>query len=572
MVGLGQPHRQPVARIARRKQLGQQRNMQRTLPAGEQLIVGLAQRETKTILWGRSDLVFAQQPVLGPPLRDRRGNDQRGPVSDLRRSGDQSLGSRAIVGAEMQHGVAARQQLGQAQSILGIDFKKMTKKASDFRWMSGCAHYALRAMPVGQLADKGLPQLAGCAQHQPILCLRSCLLHSHLRVRLVGAAADPLGCALGDRMPQSDRAATQMPEPPPLHQPRPRQDVPFSQRRFVPRPVVDVHGRRRDVALAAPHPKLQQVAEWLTPAFYVDLGRPCNSACLYCAVPPHEDAQGFLPLAEVASIVAAGAQGQRCDKAILIGGEPTIYPQLNEVLDLLAEQGLSNHVLMTNGLRLGEPGVLGELRARGVATVHLSIDTLDPHTYDLLSRSTGKLAKQVQALQAILRSGDLNCYLYTAVTALNLATLPDLLRGVAKLAQAENVEPPPVILALIKPLGDALRHAEQLLVDPVPAAQRVAELVQLGDSLGIAVGHRNLAACLAPQLVDRNVDYYLDDYSIEVNSGSRLPFSHVEHWFHLPACQECGHRGICPGLYRGNTERFGADAYRPIGNDGLKLA
>ncbi len=371
-------------------------------------------------------------------------------------------------------------------------------------------------------------------------------------------------------MPQSDRAEGQTPASSGPHPVRPRQAVPFSQRRFVPRAVVDVHGRRADVALAAPHPQLLELAAWLTPAFYVDLGRPCNSACLYCAVPPHEDAQGFLPMGEVESIIQAGATGGRCDKAILIGGEPTIYPQLGEVLDLLAQHRLRDHILMTNGLRLAEPGLLDDLYAQGVATIHLSIDTFDSATYDQLSRSTGKLTRQVQALQAILRHGGLRTYLYTAVTALNWPTLPDLLRRVVELAEAAGAPPPPVILALIKPLGDAARHADLLLVDPERAAEQVAELVALGDALGVTVGHRNLAACLAPQLVARNVDYYLDDYSTEVSTGRRLPFSHAEHWFHLPTCASCGHRGICPGLYRGNTERYGTQAYRPIGGQGLK--
>ncbi len=322
------------------------------------------------------------------------------------------------------------------------------------------------------------------------------------------------------------------------------------------------------MALANPHPRLLDLASWLTPAFYIDFGRPCNSACLYCAVPPHEDAQGFLPVAEVEAIVDAGVRCG-CDRAILIGGEPTIYPHLPQVLQTLASAGLARHIVMTNGLRLADPAVVTMLANNGVGTVHLSIDTWEAATYDRLSRSTGKLPQQLAALRNVLREPRLNLYLYTATTALNAVGLPALLRGLRVESDAAQVVPPPVVLAVVKPLGDALRHADQLLLAPEVAVDHVRAAVGLGDELGIAVGHRNLQACLAPDLVDRNVDYYLDDFSVQVATGHRLPFSHGEYWYKLPTCDDCGHRDLCVGLYRETARRSGEACYRPIARQGL---
>jgi hypothetical protein len=350
---------------------------------------------------------------------------------------------------------------------------------------------------------------------------------------------------------------------------RPVAAVPWRDRRFVPLPTADVHGRRTDLALAAPYAPLERLARWLSPAFYVDLGRPCNSACLYCAVPPHEDARGFLPLDELGPIVAAGAAAG-CDKAILIGGEPTIFPQLDEVLAGLAAVGLRDHVVMTNGLQLADERRIDALAAGGVATFHLSIDTFDGPTYDRLSRSNGRLPRQLQALGHLLARPHLNLYLYTALTAINAAGLPQLLQGVAAAADRAGVPPPPVVIASAKPLGDALRHADALLQPPAQSAALVADAVTLGDRLGVAVGYRNLQACLLPGLVARNVDYYLDDYSLELASGRRLMYRHAsEHWYKPPACAGCGHFEQCTGLYRGLTARFGEAAYRPIGPQGL---
>lgn len=345
--------------------------------------------------------------------------------------------------------------------------------------------------------------------------------------------------------------------------------MPARARRFVGRRVADVHGRRDDVPLRAPQPGIERLVGWLTPSFYIDFGRPCNSACLYCAVPPHEDAQGFTPLAEVPGMIAAG-QAVGCDRAILIGGEPTIYPHLGDTLALLREAGLpGRHVVMTNGLRLGKSDLAAELARAGVGTFHVSVDTADAAVYDQLSRSSGKHSAQAAGLEAALSSGA-NVYVYTALTALNAPGLPALAAWIRARAEAVGRPPPPWILAVIKPIGDGLRHAEQLLLSPRDAAAAVRRGLRAAQDHGLDVGHRNLQACLAPELIPWNVDYYLDDFSVRVATGERVTYSHTEYWSKpSDACGRCGHEPLCTGIYAEMARRYGRDAWQPIGRDGL---
>lgn len=350
------------------------------------------------------------------------------------------------------------------------------------------------------------------------------------------------------------------------------------QRRFVGRPVADVHGRRSDVPLAHPDPTALQLADWLTPSFYIDFGRPCNSACLYCAVPPHEDAQGFLPPHDIPAIVAAG-RAALCDRAILIGGEPTIYPHLDAAFTALrdafagapgAAEVAARHIVMTNGLRLADPGALDHLHAGGVATLHISIDTLDSATYDRLSRSHGRLDRQLAGFDAALRDGRFHVYDYVATSRVNAPTLPALLAGLA--ARAERLRlsaPPPVVFAVVKPIGDGLRHADDLVIEPAASADLVRALLAEADRRGVPAVFRNVQACLAPEIVHRNVDYYLDDFSVDVATGQRVAYSHTEYWCKPDSCARCGHDGVCTGVYRALAERVGMEAFLPLGREGL---
>ncbi len=352
---------------------------------------------------------------------------------------------------------------------------------------------------------------------------------------------------------------------------RPRPQVPAKQRRYVGRPVADVHGRRQDAVLRAPRPELEPLVDWLTPAFYVDLGRPCNAACMYCAVPPHEDAQGFTPTSEAPGIIAAG-QRAGCDRAILIGGEPTIHPQLDAILAMLRDAGLPDrHIVMTNGQKLAAEGYVQRLANAGVATLHISVDTVDSDVHDRIGRTTGRLARQLKGLDAALAHRDLQVYVYTAVTRLNAGGLTDLLEALAERTVGSGREAPlPWVLAVVKPIGDALRFADKLLLGPAEAAPLLRPLVARAQELGVPVGIRNVQACLAPDLVPWNVDYYLDDFSVEVATGERVGYSHNEYWFKPASCADCGHNAVCTGIYREVERRFGISAFVPVGRDRLK--
>jgi len=160
---------------------------------------------------------------------------------------------------------------------------------------------------------------------------------------------------------------------------------------------------------------------------------------------------------------------------------------------------------------------------------------------------------------------------YTAVTRLNAPGLGDLADDLASRSAAQGrATPPPWLMAVVKPIGDALRHADQLLLGPAEAAPLLRPLVHRAESLGLAVGIRNVQACLAPDLVPWNVDYYLDDFSVEVATGERVAYSHGEYWFKPPSCAQCGHDAVCTGIYREVERRFGLEPFAPVGRDGLR--
>lgn len=131
--------------------------------------------------------------------------------------------------------------------------------------------------------------------------------------------------------------------------------------------------------------------------------RRCGFACIYCAdrkcrsVPDDE-----LKPSEIFRIAGVLA-GAGCHKVRLTGGEPLLRGDIAEICRGIRDlPGVRELALTTSGLYLS--GMARELFEAGVSRVNISIDTLDPVKFEMI---TGKncLRKVLTGLEAALSSG-----------------------------------------------------------------------------------------------------------------------------------------------------------------------
>jgi len=113
----------------------------------------------------------------------------------------------------------------------------------------------------------------------------------------------------------------------------------------------------------------------------------CNFRCVYCmpleGLPWLPKAQ-ILSYEEIAEVVRQlAALGLR--RIRLTGGEPTLRPELDELVRLLRAAGTLEDVsLSTNGVRL--PDLAGRLKAAGLDRVNISADSLQPERIRRIAR------------------------------------------------------------------------------------------------------------------------------------------------------------------------------------------
>jgi cyclic pyranopterin phosphate synthase len=115
----------------------------------------------------------------------------------------------------------------------------------------------------------------------------------------------------------------------------------------------------------------------------------CDLRCVYCmpeAGVPLVPMSDMLSYEEVATIARA-ALGAGVRRFRLTGGEPLARRGVEALVRLLAALGPDDLAMTTNGLRLAEAAA--DLKAAGLGRITVSLDTLRPDRFTVLTRRPG---------------------------------------------------------------------------------------------------------------------------------------------------------------------------------------
>ncbi|MBN1241587.1 MAG: radical SAM protein [Spirochaetales bacterium] len=131
----------------------------------------------------------------------------------------------------------------------------------------------------------------------------------------------------------------------------------------------------------------------------------CNLRCVYCMPEegvPWMDHARVISFEDIRDTVAA-AVSLGFDKFRLTGGEPLVRKGILDLVSMLrAVPGVGTLAMTTNGTRLAP--LAAALKASGLDSVNVSLDTLDPARYAAVTRR-GDLADAVAGIEAAAAAG-----------------------------------------------------------------------------------------------------------------------------------------------------------------------
>jgi uncharacterized radical SAM superfamily Fe-S cluster-containing enzyme len=138
----------------------------------------------------------------------------------------------------------------------------------------------------------------------------------------------------------------------------------------------------------------------------VTITSACNLDCPICYVHNKNDDAYHMPVADFAAILEhlRTDHGGELDIINLTGGEPTLHPQLFEMLELARAAGIHRVTVCSNGIKLAkDEAFVARLAAYG-ARFALSFDTFDPHT-DHVMQGAQMLGLKLRCLELCEKHG-----------------------------------------------------------------------------------------------------------------------------------------------------------------------
>ncbi len=132
----------------------------------------------------------------------------------------------------------------------------------------------------------------------------------------------------------------------------------------------------------------------------VSVTRQCNLACSYCHKEGHEPGEETLTVEQLEKVFATAAK-MGLSTIKLTGGEPLLRNDLKDIISAAAKH-FEDVSITTNGILLGE--MVADLKAAGLDRVNISLDTLDPERYEMLT-GTGRLQDVIEGIMAAKAAG-----------------------------------------------------------------------------------------------------------------------------------------------------------------------
>lgn len=162
-----------------------------------------------------------------------------------------------------------------------------------------------------------------------------------------------------------------------------------------------------------------------------DIAETCNLRCPTCFTDSSPDLRNVVAVADVLANVDQRLEREngRLDVLMLSGGEPSLHPQLSELLAALSSRPITRILLNTNGVRIAQQDLLLDLLAehRQRVEVYLQYDglSLAAHRY----HRGGDLRRiKRDALQRLSDRGVFTTLVMTAALGVNDGEIGDVVR------------------------------------------------------------------------------------------------------------------------------------------------
>ncbi len=296
----------------------------------------------------------------------------------------------------------------------------------------------------------------------------------------------------------------------------------------------------------------------------IKVGFSCNNDCLHC-VTADKRKFGDLPAARIKDEIAFY---QKHTEAVLIitGGEPTLRPELADLIRQARKLGFARIELQTNGRRLANEQLARSLAEAGLTSALVALHGPNQEIHDHLIGRRGGFAETISGMRNLITNG-VTVRTNTVISKLNLphleAMVPFLSCQFPELRMAQLTFP--------HPNGNAYKNFRQVIPQLREAARVVVHTLRKGLRREIWFLVEAIPPCLLPGFEKHNMDIRPLQV-VGSDMGSGLPDGRVPQYREAlrsekrkgQQCGTCSLYAICDGIWKEYVEKFGAEELCPV--------
>lgn len=288
------------------------------------------------------------------------------------------------------------------------------------------------------------------------------------------------------------------------------------------------------------------------------LTRRCNSRCRFCVTDPI-GAREEVSLDEAEAFLHDNA-GQGYEAFSVVGGEPTIYRRLPELLDMARRYGYPMSQLFTNGRKLADRKFAESVVERGARFFVISLHGPNAEVHDALTDSPGSFDEAVEGIRNVKELGQMVQTL-SVITSGNYRALG----ATAELLSSLDVDV--IDFAGLCPHGLAEVNWSEVRVAYTELMPFVHDAVRTVLAAGREAVLEGFPFCVVQPYEHLCWEYpatrherllyqgrLIADYDACINTSK----------VHVEACETCTVRQVCGGVYLGYASTFGTRELAPL--------
>lgn len=190
----------------------------------------------------------------------------------------------------------------------------------------------------------------------------------------------------------------------------------------------------------------------------IELSLKCNYNCIYCYTDPLNERSKEISFSEIRDVLLQ-AKELGAGKIIILGGEPTIYPDFFRVVDYISELGMKTEIF-TNGSKI-TPVIAKKLFQRNVRTV-IKLNSLKPERMNSLTGNPKSFTNSMNAINNLLAAGYPDEEHFIGVSTVISKINEDEITGIWKWLKDRKITP---YFEMITPQGKA-KEVDWLSIKP----------------------------------------------------------------------------------------------------------